>query len=215
MGDLAMKFFIVSLACAALTSAQQVYELPFGSQANFIHLVVSNASTTPALGATVRVEQPPSWLEFASTGARFERIDPGAECTASFTVSVDRTAPVNREEPLRFVVSTEKGERWEKKIVIRVAPPERIELHQNFPNPFNPTTTIGYLLSTTAHVSLRVFDLLGREVAILVEEVQDAGYHQQIFSAARFASGVYVYQLTVHDNQRERHVFRKIMMLVR
>ncbi|MCL5029493.1 MAG: T9SS type A sorting domain-containing protein [Bacteroidetes bacterium] len=71
------------------------------------------------------------------------------------------------------------------------------ELLQNYPNPFNPSTTISYQLSTVSKVSLKVYDVLGREVAALVNEVQSAGEHSTQFEVGnrQIPSGVYFYQL--------------------
>ncbi len=68
-------------------------------------------------------------------------------------------------------------------------------LSQNFPNPFNPSTMIAYQIATAGHVTLRVYDLLGREVRTLVNEYQGAGTHSIAFNAADLPSGVYLYRL--------------------
>jgi hypothetical protein len=73
--------------------------------------------------------------------------------------------------------------------------PSRFELLQNYPNPFNPTTTIKYDLPSASRVELRLYDLLGREVTTLVNEVQTAGYHSVRFDASGLASGVYFYRM--------------------
>jgi outer membrane protein assembly factor BamB len=67
------------------------------------------------------------------------------------------------------------------------------------PNPFNVSSTIGYTLEGSGHVNLEVYDLLGRKVASLVDENQEAGEHSVIWDASEFASGVYFYRLTVGD----------------
>jgi hypothetical protein len=69
------------------------------------------------------------------------------------------------------------------------------ELFQNYPNPFNPTTVIGYQLSAGGQVSLAVYDVLGRQVALLVNERKDAGRHDVEWNAAGLPSGVYVARL--------------------
>lgn len=71
------------------------------------------------------------------------------------------------------------------------AVPEETGLEQNFPNPFNPSTTIRYRLATDAQVSLRVYDLAGREVANLYEGQMNAGMHEVTWNASQQASGVY------------------------
>lgn len=75
--------------------------------------------------------------------------------------------------------------------------PERFVLEQNHPNPFNPTTTIRFSIPASMKdvVSLRVYDLLGREVATLVERTLSAGTYEATFNATRVASGVYLYKL--------------------
>ncbi len=73
--------------------------------------------------------------------------------------------------------------------------PTSFSLGQNYPNPFNPSTTIRYALPHTAHVTLTVFDALGRRVADLIDGNVDAGYHEITFDARNLASGVYFYRL--------------------
>ncbi len=73
--------------------------------------------------------------------------------------------------------------------------PTAFGLGQNYPNPFNPTTAISYQLSAAGRVSLKVYDILGREVMTLIDRNQNPGYYCVTFDAARFASGTYFYVL--------------------
>ncbi|MGE5848268.1 MAG: T9SS type A sorting domain-containing protein, partial [Ignavibacteria bacterium] len=73
------------------------------------------------------------------------------------------------------------------------------ELFQNYPNPFNPETIIKYQLANEGKVSLKVFDILGKEKAVLVNEIQNAGLHQIEFNASNLSSGVYFYTLNAGD----------------
>jgi hypothetical protein len=74
--------------------------------------------------------------------------------------------------------------------------PGAFALHQNYPNPFNPSTTLRYDVPAASHVTLRVYNVLGQEVATLVDELQQPGYKSVEFNAGRIASGVYVCRLT-------------------
>jgi glucuronoarabinoxylan endo-1,4-beta-xylanase len=69
----------------------------------------------------------------------------------------------------------------------------------NYPNPFNASTVISYKLPGNSQVTLKLFDVLGREVATLVDEAQSGGDHLVRWDASRFSSGVYLYRLTAND----------------
>jgi len=73
--------------------------------------------------------------------------------------------------------------------------PAAYALEQNYPNPFNPTTSIGFQLSAASVVTLKVFNVLGQEVAVLANETKPAGRYSVTWDARRFASGVYFYAL--------------------
>jgi len=76
--------------------------------------------------------------------------------------------------------------------------PVAVELAQNFPNPFNPTTTIRWEMPDAGTVQLAVYNMLGQEVARLADEQLSAGVHQRVFNASGLSSGVYVYRLTAN-----------------
>ncbi len=90
------------------------------------------------------------------------------------------------------------------------AQPETFVLEQNFPNPFNPITTIGFKLPVSGHVTLNVFDVTGREVARLVDELKQPGEYRVRFDAENLASGMYLYRLTAGEFSHTRK-----MVLVR
>ena len=79
--------------------------------------------------------------------------------------------------------------------------PMSYKLEQNYPNPFNPTTTIKFALPKTAVVSLKIYDVAGREVMRLINsQSMNAGYQTQFFNGSMLSSGVYFYSLIVDNN---------------
>ena len=77
--------------------------------------------------------------------------------------------------------------------------PKEFALAQNYPNPFNPTTVISYQLPVSGNVSLKIFDILGKEVAVLVNEVKEAGSYSAQFDGTKLSSGLYFYKLTTNQ----------------
>lgn len=90
--------------------------------------------------------------------------------------------------------------------------PEQFVLHPNYPNPFNPTTTLAYDLPQATALRLEVFDILGRRVAVLLDEVQAAGHHQVQWDASRMASGVYFARMVTHGAPQQMQV-QKMMLI--
>ena len=95
--------------------------------------------------------------------------------------------------------------------------PETFALHQNYPNPFNPGTVIRYQLPVDGLVVLKVYNLLGQEVATLVNQQQSAGYHEVFFEGRALTSGIYFYRLSVVPlaGQQNSFVQTKKMALVK
>ena len=117
-------------------------------------------------------------------------------------------------------IDTDGSFEYSKIIEVQFGLPQKYELSQNYPNPFNPVTTIQFSIPQSGNVKLSVYNLLGEQVAVLVNEFKDAGVHTINFSAAygsasggtafRLESGVYIYKLEVNGLVHSRK-----MMLVK
>jgi len=77
--------------------------------------------------------------------------------------------------------------------------PEKYSLSQNYPNPFNPVTNVEFGISKSGYVSLKIFDMLGKEIAILVNANLTPGNYNYNFDASKISSGVYFYRLVTKD----------------
>jgi hypothetical protein len=118
------------------------------------------------------------------------------------------------ESPEELDFDDEEWDEWEEEDDIPVA----ARIYQNFPNPFNPTTTISFRLRAPSVVSLKIYGLLGQEVAtVLDREEMDEGYQTVEFSGSGFASGVYFYHVDVQSIEEEPAVIRetKKMLLIK
>jgi len=215
-------FTSINIAQPAHQSSQSVggsaYEIPFPEGKaieNIIELSVANTSAMAVNQVNVEATAIPAGIEFAEESVTLTSIKAKEEQTAVFTFTVDKTVQANKEQTLSFTITDKTGQKWVKDIKVAIAPPRTYELYQNYPNPFNPATVISYQLSAISNVNLRIYDVVGREVANLVNEQQEPGYYQKTFDASRYASGMYIYRLVAKDGQNKQHVYQKKMILLR
>ena len=213
-GTLVLVFLLLA-AMMQCGIAQTTHQLPFASTGNSIELTVANTAKTPLAGVKVTATDIPVWLRFAETVQRIALLKPEQEAAATFTFAVDKAAPVQKSHTLKFLVTGPGGEQWEKEITVAVAPPDKFEAYHNFPNPFNQSTAISYQLSAVSSVSLKIYNMLGQEVASLVDGDKSAGYHQEMWDATRLSSGMYVYQLIATDEHGAKQIAKKRMLLLK
>jgi len=128
-----------------------------------------------------------------NSGANWVAVDSGLPRTAVYALAINESnlfAGTNSmgvwRRPLSEITSVGKAS---------MALPNHFSLAQNYPNPFNPATTITFSVGTYSHTSLRVYDILGRKVATLVDEQKRAGTYTQQWNAENFSSGIYFYRL--------------------
>ena len=122
-----------------------------------------------------------------SLNASVERPLTGGQVYYYAVTAIDRQ---NNESPLSNIIGLSTTG-----VADQPEQPRAFALHQNFPNPFNPTTAISYQLSGISYVSLKVYDVLGREVRVLIEGIEESGYHRVQFDGSGLSSGVYFYRL--------------------
>jgi len=210
MSNMTLFLAVLVLAIQSAT-AQVIHHLPFASSGNVIELAIANNSPVAVTDVKVSLQNTPAWLHLAQKEQTIRSVGAGEEELATFLFAVDKTAPVGQEQTLSVVIGTATGESWLKQIMVAVSAPEQFALFQNYPNPFNPSTTISFDLPSEASVQLKVYDMMGREVATLVNSRLHAGHHRIQFDASSgFASGAYVYYFKAGSfSDRKRMLFVK------
>lgn len=204
-------------ASAYTQPAQYLHPHTRGNQIDLT--LVNESETTPIEHLEVRVVRHPQAVSFTDPIQTVESVEPGGTHTARFTFDVGQPSSANDDgvDTIQFLVSDESGNLGEKVISVMFALPTTYALQQNFPNPFNPTTTIYYQLPVESKVSVRVYNSLGQEVASLFDGIQPAGYHDVRFEGASFPSGVYFYRFRAASlkNPSESFMAIKKMVLVK
>jgi len=109
--------------------------------------------------------------------------------TADMEVLIENVYSSSHNYSIEFTVSTEVTSVQDEKI------PGTFELGQNYPNPFNPSTIISFSLPESDMVSLKVYDIIGNEIAVLINSTMNAGKFDYNFNAANLPSGIYFYEL--------------------
>ena len=215
------KVLLFILLNTVLAFSQQVYKIPFASKDNSIELSVVNKSTEEVKNIQVNAIDLPNWIKLdpangtGETNKIIPSIKPEEEVPVLFTFSIEKEAMVNKETTLNFNVTSKSGEVWKKEITISVLPPAKFELYQNYPNPFNPSTTISFVIPNSSFVILKVFDVLGREVATLINEEKEPGYHSILWNGSDNSSGMYIYQVNAKSIDGNETISRKKMLMIK
>lgn len=143
--------------------------------------------------------------------AEVYNLEVSARDSMAFTVTGDGALPASEPWPGDWqTVVARIGDNDFIGDGVAMAVPTEFALGGNYPNPFNASTVIAYQLPTSSHVTLEVFNLLGRRVTTLVDEKQEAGYRSIVWNASEISSGLYFYKLTAGEFTETRR-----MMLVK
>jgi hypothetical protein len=191
----ALRLF-VPLLVPVIAFAQTVYKVPADTKGNSIVLTVANESATAPAGLlTVRPVGTHSGVSITPGSATIKHLAGNATSDVSFSFDVGREVKINSRDTLHFEICDKTGTLGTKSIILNYSGPLDYRLEQNFPNPFNPTTTIYYDLPADSWVSIAVYDIVGREVTKLADEAKETGYHTVTFDTHNLASGAYIYRM--------------------
>lgn len=211
-----MKTMIMMIIAAGVISAQTIYKVAPGSMGNKILLAVENSlDQNEMTGIKVALVKTAEVLRFRETLQNIPKLEKQNSREVEFIFDVERIVNADKTDTLKFEISSTAGI-WTKEILISYELPSEFRLEQNFPNPFNPFTTIQYSVPTSSSIDvetlypaiagqvatslrkiiLKIYDILGREVKTLVNEFQQPGNYEIKFDASNLPSGVYFYSLS-------------------
>jgi hypothetical protein len=195
-----------------------VHSVGIDSKDNRIVLSVANASKAFAVDSlSVGLIRCPKTVKVSPLVQNLKGLPPAKEGECLFSFSVERAAKPNAQDTLEFLLSDGWSILGKKTIVLKYEGPAEYLLEQNYPNPFNPRTTIHYQLPTDSRVTLKVYDILGREVKSLFDGLQEAGYQEAMFDGITVASGVYFLRIVAESTvaAKTRYVNVKKMMFLK
>lgn len=196
-----IKFFVllfmnISLAQSNLSSEISVYQLTPGTKNNQLILELFNQSETLAANnIKVILEKVPSNLVFTSDILELTSLLPSELKEIQMSFDVLRNINSLAEDTLMIIITDNDNIFYEKSFIFNYTTPKEFNLEQNYPNPFNPLTKIRYEVPVKSKISLKVFDILGKEILTLVDQIQDAGYYEIDFNASGLSSGIYLCRL--------------------
>lgn len=212
-------FFVCSPALAQKSAekevAQKVYTVPISDKDHKIELVLANSTEKQFKNVLIKVEGKPSWVKFENEEVEIANIPSQKEFSASFSFKISGKATVGDTAEVNILAIDDTGFAWEKTIQLSPGAPTEFELLPNYPNPFNPATTIQYQLPVQMDVQVSVYNILGRKVATLADGLQEAGQHEFRWNASNMASGLYFYRVVAKGQGRSRIVDNRKMMLIK
>ncbi len=164
----------------------------YSTSATKFSMLLQNSQNTTFSSVSYGKIAPSTWTvvtiplsELDPSNVDFNRIDILETSGVQRTYYVDNIQLIAKLAPSKSIAKGAEGHQI----------PTKLTLQQNYPNPFNPSTTIAFSMPSAGHVSLKIYDILGQEVARLLDGYATAGIHEVNWNAGDLASGVYIYRL--------------------
>jgi len=196
------------------------YAVAPGSVRNSITLEVTNKLSHTLEHLAVAAEKKPGWITITRQELNRTQLLPDSTTLVSISFDVGSSFVAGERGEVVVVLYSGASVVLRKSFPLVGAYPEQYELSQNYPNPFNPTTQIKFALPKESQVKLTVYDVLGRQVIVLVDEQKPAGFFTGEWDGTnsvgnKVSSGVYFYRMEVHatDGRHSYTGLKKAIMM--
>jgi len=200
-----MKILLTVILLSSIVAAQNTYSVQPGVKNNQIVLELYNSSETEQASLPKPLlRRGFKHLIFSDNIDETIILNPKETKEIIYTFDVEYNIGKTEADTIEFLITDNKSIYQTKQFILQYSMPTEYKLEQNFPNPFNPGTKIRYSIPKVTLrqaqgdnrvVTLKVYDILGNEVATLVNEQKEPGYYEVDITASQFASGVYIYRL--------------------
>lgn len=192
-----MRTLCALLLLAASAAAQEIPLITAGTGGHAVLITVANGSPTATLrNVRVSPDRTPEGVRVVPAVQQVDSLPPGAEIEVPFTLEAGNNVRLTGADTLRFSISSHLTPAAGRTILLRFVPPEAFALGEVYPNPFNPTAACELRIAEWATTRVVLYDILGREVRVLREEVTAPGVYPLGIDGAALASGVYFLRMT-------------------
>ncbi|MCX8105458.1 MAG: T9SS type A sorting domain-containing protein [Ignavibacterium album] len=213
MKSIEILLILILLICKSF--AQNIYEVQPGIKNNQIILELANISITE----TAQIKSLPKFskggakerIKFVGETEKSVELRAGETREVVFGFDVDYNIGTTKSDTIEFLITGNNRINITKQFIFNYTVPKEYKLEQNYPNPFNPSTRISWQSPVGSWQTIKLYDLLGREIETIVDGYYETGFHSTLFIVnSSLPSGVYFYRLQAGD-----FVQTKKMMLLR
>jgi hypothetical protein len=210
-----IKILLILLLLICKSFAQNIYEVQPGVKNNQIILELANISITE----TAQIKSLPKFskggakerIKFVGETEKSVELRAGETREVVFGFDVDYNIGTTKSDTIEFLITGNNRINITKQFIFNYTVPKEYKLEQNYPNPFNPSTRISWQSPVGSWQTIKLYDLLGREIETIVDGYYETGFHSTLFIVnSSLPSGVYFYRLQAGD-----FVQTKKMMLLR
>uniref|UniRef100_A0A7V2ZHV4 T9SS type A sorting domain-containing protein n=1 Tax=Ignavibacterium album TaxID=591197 RepID=A0A7V2ZHV4_9BACT len=210
-----IKILLILLLLICKSFAQNIYEVQPGIKNNQIILELANISITE----TAQIKSLPKFskggangrIKFIGETEKSVELKAGETREVVFRFDVDYNIGTTKSDTIEFLITDNNRINITKQFIFNYTVPKEYKLEQNYPNPFNPGTRISWQSPVGSWQTIKLYDLLGREIETIVDGYYETGFHSTLFIVnSSLPSGVYFYRLQAGD-----FVQTKKMMLLR